>query len=284
MVLRDGLAALSTWTWKETPCEIIVSEIREMGDDGRRTDNFRVYIKYQYTFGERSFVSENVRRKPQSFSDYGRASQLIGRFPAETKAVCYVKSTEPSRAVLLRDNPAFLLTIFFPLIFVVIGAGGIYFVWRPTRIAQEQSQPISERATKRTSQAFGRVFFSVFLLVGLGFLYAFFLRPMFWIISAKQWSAVTCTIISSNLRSHSSSDGTTYSVNIFYTYEFHGQEYKANRYSFMGGSSSGYRGKQHIVEQYPPGKSAVCYVNPNDPTQAVLVPGFTPAMWFGLIP
>jgi hypothetical protein len=52
----------------------------------------------------------------------------------------------------------------------------------------------------------------------------------------------------------------------------------------MGGSSSGYRGKAEIVNRHPPGTRAVCYVNPKDPTEAVLERGFTNALWFGLIP
>jgi hypothetical protein len=81
-----------------------------------------------------------------------------------------------------------------------------------------------------------------------------------------------------------SDDGTTYSVDILYRYEVNGREYRSNRYSFMGGSSSGYDGKAEVVRQYPPGQRATCYVNPGNPTDAVLVRGFTPLMWFGLLP
>jgi hypothetical protein len=38
------------------------------------------------------------------------------------------------------------------------------------------------------------------------------------------------------------------------------------------------------VSRYPPGRKTVCYVNPKDPAEAVLVRGFTPSMWFGLFP
>ena len=62
------------------------------------------------------------------------------------------------------------------------------------------------------------------------------------------------------------------------------REYKANRYDFMGGSSSGYQSKQAIVSRYTPGSKAVCYVNPRDPVEAVLERGVTPIMWVGLLP
>jgi len=73
-------------------------------------------------------------------------------------------------------------------------------------------------------------------------------------------------------------------VNILYSYEFNGREFKANRYNFIGGSSSGSNRKYAIVAKYPPASRSFCYVNPADPTEAVLERGFTPAMWIGLIP
>jgi hypothetical protein len=92
-------------------------------------------------------------------------------------------------------------------------------------------------------------------------------------------------VVSSGVRSHSGSNGgTTYSVNILYSYEYNEREFKANRYDFMGGSSSGSRHKYDIVARYATGSRTLCYVNPNDPTEAVLERGFTPTMWFGLIP
>ena len=63
-----------------------------------------------------------------------------------------------------------------------------------------------------------------------------------------------------------------------------GREFRANRYAFMGGSSSGYDGKARVVGQYPPGAKSICYVNPNDPGDAVLLRGFTPMMLVGLVP
>jgi hypothetical protein len=39
-----------------------------------------------------------------------------------------------------------------------------------------------------------------------------------------------------------------------------------------------------VVARHPAGSKTVCYVNPDEPTEAVLERGFTPDMWFGLIP
>jgi len=121
-------------------------------------------------------------------------------------------------------------------------------------------------------------------VIGAVFFAAFFVRPVFKILQARNWNETSCVVISSQVRSHDGEDGTTYSVDILYAYEVNGREYKSNRYHFMGGSTSGYKSKAAIVRQHPPGTRTTCVVNPEDPTEAVLERGFTINLWFGLIP
>jgi hypothetical protein len=128
------------------------------------------------------------------------------------------------------------------------------------------------------------VFFGIFFLAGCGFFYGFFVRPALNIMEARGWVERPCVIESSQVQSHRGDDGTTYSVDILYRYSVDGREYKSSRYHFMGGSTGGYRGKQDIVRRHPPGRETICYVNPANPNEAVLVRGWTPDMWFGLIP
>lgn len=128
-------------------------------------------------------------------------------------------------------------------------------------------------------------FFLIFLLIGLVALYVIFVRPAIKTLQARDWNAVPCTILSSRVSTHSGGDdGNTYSVDIAYSYKVAGREYRANRYHFVGGSSSGREGKQKIVDAHPPGVEKICYVNPADPTDAVLHRNFSPEMFFGLIP
>ncbi|MGC8140705.1 DUF3592 domain-containing protein, partial [Salmonella enterica] len=60
--------------------------------------------------------------------------------------------------------------------------------------------------------------------------------------------------------------------------------YTGNRYNFSFGSSSGREGKQKVVDKYPPGSDAVCYVNPRRPEQAVISRAMPGDIWFGVIP
>jgi hypothetical protein len=104
------------------------------------------------------------------------------------------------------------------------------------------------------------------------------------VLSAGSWNQVPARVISSDVRSHRGDDSTTYSVNILYAYSIDGREYRSNRYGFMNASSSGYRGKKEIVRRYPAGTRFTAYVNPSDPTEAVIERGFTKDMFLLLVP
>jgi hypothetical protein len=128
------------------------------------------------------------------------------------------------------------------------------------------------------------IFFFIFFAVGLLAFYFLFMVPVFRVVAAIGWQETPCTIVSSEVETHAGDDGSTYSVRIVYNYDFDGRHYESDRYKFMIGSSSGRSGKQAVVDRYPPGSKSVCYVNPSDPTQAVINRDFTADMLFGLLP
>ena len=125
---------------------------------------------------------------------------------------------------------------------------------------------------------------AMFLIVGSIFLYIVTIRPLWGVLSARNWVETPCRIVSSEVEVHRN-DGDTYRAKVVYTYTFGGREYTGDRSHFMGHmSSSGRKGKQKIVDQYPAGAERVCYVDPADPGEAVLTPGLTADMWWGLFP
>ena len=283
-IARDAVVGVRVWSWKATPCQILSSAVAEDGTPGQGVGNFSLAVKYQYSFGGRTFTSEQYARNPKPSSDYGKVARLAERYRPGTSAICYVNPSDPAEAVLVRENLLALLFVLLPMLFVAVGAGGLYSTWRPRRAQNQAASSISELASPTRGQRMSLLFFSVFLLAGLGFLYGFFLRPLAKIIVSSNWPAVPCVVLSSEVQSHRDSDGSTYSINILYSYEFSGRAFKSNRYHFLGGSSSGYAGKRAVVNRYPPGFHTLCYVNPSEPTEAVLERGFTADMWFGLIP
>lgn len=149
-----------------------------------------------------------------------------------------------------------------------------------------QRRGLTRSAAKkgRGGTVFALLFFSLFFLAGSAFMYFVFVRPVTKSIASGGWPTVPCEIVRSEVDSHSDSDGTTYSIEIEFRYRYQDRVYTGGRYEFMDMNSSGRSGKQRVVSNYPVGSEAMCYVNPDDPQEAVLHRGLSNNMWFALIP
>ena len=285
LVIRDLGQKISRRGWLKTPCTIVDSSIRE--DLGRDEKPFRLAVRYEYEYQSKRYTSATYKSEYSGSDNYEKTSRLLEDFPVGGKAHCYVNPKRPSDAFLRHDSFGFgFIGIPFALIFVLIGAGGIYFTWRKPRRADEAIAAETARKAKFAKPG-GVVLFAIFAIVGLGMLYPLGIRPIVRTIDAESWRETPCRILSAKVRRHESNDsdgGTTYSVDIFYEYEFNGRTWKSNRYGFMGGSSSGYGGKAKVVEEYKKARNPVCYVNPENPGEAVLKRGFHAGLLLGLIP
>lgn len=127
-------------------------------------------------------------------------------------------------------------------------------------------------------------FFGIFLLAGAAMFYALTVQPLWGILSARNWVETPCKITSSQVAVHNGDDGDTYSIEIRFEYTYDGRQFSGDRYHFMEGFSSGGRsGKQAIVDQYPVGAQRTCFVDPGDPSQAVIQRGMTADLLWGLL-
>jgi hypothetical protein len=108
--------------------------------------------------------------------------------------------------------------------------------------------------------------------IGLGLVVAITIRACSEGIDSSDWPAVPCRIISSTVRESSSTEtGVTFDVDVRYTYVVDGREYEGDRYAVA--TSLLYSEARDIVAGLPVGKQTECYVDPADPTRAVLVRG-----------
>lgn len=146
-----------------------------------------------------------------------------------------------------------------------------------------EKEAISEAHAKKTGCRgnLGCALFSLpFFLAGAIAIYFLGLSPALKVFRASSWEPIPCVVTSSKVATGSGGD--TYSVEIHYSYTIDGKQYPGTRYGFFGGSSSGFDSKARVVEQYPAGSTATCYVNPLDPTEAVISRGVTTDMLWGL--
>jgi hypothetical protein len=146
------------------------------------------------------------------------------------------------------------------------------------------------RATQTNSLSIGgqvavfALFCTALTLMGSVPFIVFCLPPIVQAIEARSWVPVPCKIVSSGM-STSHARGTYYHVQVVYTYSYNGRFYQSNRYRFKQLNSPGGRAeKEQVVQRLSPGSSANCFVNPADPSQAVMDRDFNWDMFAEFIP
>ncbi len=282
---RAFLKVAGSYRWNRVDCEILSSSVREESQHSRDTP-YSAMVQFAYVADGERRISETDSSDEKRFADFAEARRFADKYPTGAHRQCFVNPANPAEALLERRSLWFGLVVFFPMIFVAIGAIGMFALWRRNPADSEaMARPISSNADPNRGGFFPVVFFGVFAVMGLVFAYFLLVQPLMKILAARSWVPTDCAVISSGVGRHSGSKGgSTYSIDVLYQYRFKGKEYQSSRYKFMTTSSSGYDGKAAIVSQLAPGTRTTCYVNPSDPQEAVLERGFTADLLFGLIP
>jgi len=142
---------------------------------------------------------------------------------------------------------------------------------------------IQPPSTWLANSANAMMFFGAVTLFSGFIVYQFFVQPVLDVWAARSWPATPRSIVSSEVGKYQGNSGPTYGVKIVFTYRVGGQQYESPTYDFLNGTSSSHDEKQAVVNQYPPGKRTVCYVDPSDPTDAVLDRDYPDGLTFGAI-
>jgi hypothetical protein len=113
------------------------------------------------------------------------------------------------------------------------------------------------------------------IVLPLLMLYFFFLIPLRKVRRARSWQKTPCIIVSSSV-SEDEMDSGLYMMRVTYRYEHGGDTYSSSRFSFSPSSATaGRRGKKRVADRLAPGTSTFCYVDPDNPRDAVMDRGVT---------
>lgn len=269
MVVRDAINSAATYTWQSVPCQIVESSVR----DSSSPAPWFAYVCYTWSTGESI-------RSSRTFRTYREAVLFTRRWPAGSRATCYLDPRDPAGALLERRGTGLVLLLFLPLplLFVFIGAAGFYSVvfrvqWHPR--VRRTANPVVGR----------RIVAALLIVTGLGLFLAFVLGPVRRAIAARWWHAHECTILRSEVQRQDRSKGSdTYTPVILYSYMVDDHEHRSDIYSFFEYASGGWASAQQTANRYPPHATVSCYVNPADPDDATL--SRNPSLWWliGLLP
>ncbi|MEW6076639.1 MAG: DUF3592 domain-containing protein [Thermodesulfobacteriota bacterium] len=279
-IVRQTMTDFKILSWEKTPCAIISGRVTTV------SDGYAFEVEYAYRVKGADYHSRQFKSGffSSTHDDVSKADALARRYAPGADAFCFVNPDNPAEAVLARGSLWTGLLVLFPMIFVVIGGAVIYGAWT-AGAGKTKAYSLSAKASRsKYGRFFLAGFFLIFLVAGSAFGYFLVFPALTKYLNADNWVETPCVVQSSRVKSHDSDDGTTYSVDIVYEYNFNGQPFRSGKYRFIGGSSSGYAGKAAVVDQYPPGRQAICYVNPDDPAEAVLIRTMGPEALMALIP
>jgi hypothetical protein len=116
-------------------------------------------------------------------------------------------------------------------------------------------------------------FLGIFVAAGAGAGYFQSARPLYLAYRARDWTPTACQVVSSRVVSSEKSSR----PDIVYRYDVDGRRYTANRYDFLSGTNSDST-VPDVVASHPAGASVECFVDPDDPSSAVL--NRTPTRWY----
>jgi hypothetical protein len=288
---RALLEEARIYRWEESNCQVTVSEV--LRDESRSSkEPYSLKIEFSYAHGGRQYTADTYTRAPQRFARYSAAQQEAERYPRDAAVKCWINPENAAQAVLARKSLWNALVLIVPLALALFGLIPLAIACAPSSGRAEEPKALSveadqkERAGRKGALAV-RVFCGIFFLVGTGVFYPFCLKPGLEMLDSQGWQPAACRVISSRVAQHEGdgdSPGYTYSIDILYSYSVNGTEYRSDRYEIFSASSSGYRGKRAVVDQYPAGRDFTCYYDPKQPSRAVIRPGFSWNVLLGLIP
>ncbi|MEW4488577.1 DUF3592 domain-containing protein [Thalassoglobus sp. JC818] len=123
----------------------------------------------------------------------------------------------------------------------------------------------------------------IFVLVGGSVLWTMVLSPVMETLSAPKWVETPCVIHRSEVVQaiDDPEDGQD-SLEIEFEYNFEGQQYQSDQFSFSPTSNLSAVEIREISEKYAVGTEQTCFVDPDDPATAVLRAESPEITWMGL--
>src|SRR5918995_7182895 len=142
-------------------------------------------------------------------------------------------------------------------------------------------ESISKRASRVPTG--GIVFLVLFfgLFCAIGILVGTFLSflPIYRALESQSWQQTRCEVVSNRLEINDD----TARPDIQYRYYVDDTRYTSSRYNFIPGSTSDISGHRQVVDRHPAGERFECYVDPADPSSAVINRDLTWGYFFGVI-
>jgi hypothetical protein len=120
VTLRPAMQSLAAHSWQDTTCTVLSSQVGEHGN------TYSVDVVYTYSFDGQAYQSNRYGFLGGSSSGRTGKEEIVARYPPGARVSCWIDPIHPDQAVLNREPSAEWLFGLIPLVFLLVGAGGIW--------------------------------------------------------------------------------------------------------------------------------------------------------------
>ncbi len=114
-------------SWVEAPGEVIWSKVRSHSGD---STTYSTQIFYRYTYQDKNYKSDRTTLLKGSSSGRKSKEEMVKNHPRGKQITVWVNPQKPSEAILDRSFGHWAWFTLFPLPFMAVGFGGLYFTLR----------------------------------------------------------------------------------------------------------------------------------------------------------
>ena len=130
LLLRSYQNAAATRDWHQVEAVILHSAVEQRQIKGSPKE-YRLNILFGYEFEGDSHISDKLSPRGAKWSKQEESvAELADDYPEQSTHTAWVNPSDPEHAILKHDTKAAGYTLWFPVLFVVAGAGMIIGVLR----------------------------------------------------------------------------------------------------------------------------------------------------------
>jgi hypothetical protein len=128
-VINPLTSLMAAKKWPAVPCTILNSRV--VTHHSSKSDTYGADVLYRYTFKGKIYHSSRYSPADISSSNFNAAKAIAARYRPGSTATCYINPANPQQAMLNRDwTWGNALIALVPLVFILVGAGGVFFSLR----------------------------------------------------------------------------------------------------------------------------------------------------------
>jgi hypothetical protein len=150
VMLFFGLSAIKSWqalSWEQARCTIVSGRVGRYGGD-----TYRLQMIYTYTHGGIVYTGTQANFDEGGSSDWASKERVVDRLRPGTSSPCWVNPRRPDEAVLDRGITGDTWFGLIPGIFVLFGALGLYYSFRPVPAWLVRAAAAGEAAAARSAR------------------------------------------------------------------------------------------------------------------------------------